>query len=40
MHVSDPVMENISRLLGRIKALEKKTGTEAPQGESDIDFTI
>ena len=40
MHVSDPVMENISRLLGRIKTLEKKTGCEAPKGEHDVDFTI
>lgn len=40
MHVSDPVMENISRLLGRIKTLEKKTGCEAPKGESDVDFKI
>jgi serine O-acetyltransferase len=40
IHVSDPVMENISRLLGRIKALESKTGMEAPKGENDIDFTI
>jgi len=40
MHVSDPVMEQMSRLLGRIKSLEKKTGCEAPLGESDIDFTI
>ncbi len=40
MHVSDPVMENISRLLGRIKTLEKKTGCEAPKGENDVDFTI
>jgi serine O-acetyltransferase len=40
MQVSDPVMENISRLLGRIKTLEKKTGCEAPKGESDVDFTI
>jgi len=40
MHVSDPVMENISRLLGRIKTLEKKTGCEAPKDESDVDFTI
>ena len=39
-HVSDPVMENMSRLLGRIKTLEKKTGCEAPKGESDSDFTI
>ncbi len=40
MQVSDPVMENISRLLGRIKTLEKKTGCEAPKDENDIDFTI
>jgi serine O-acetyltransferase len=40
MHVSDPVMENISRLLGRIKTLEKKTGVKAPEEENDIDFTI
>jgi serine O-acetyltransferase len=40
MHVSDPVMENMSRLLGRIKTLEKKTGCEAPKGENDVDFTI
>jgi serine O-acetyltransferase len=40
MHTSDPVMENISRLLGRIKTLEAKTGCEAPKGESDVDFTI
>jgi len=40
MHVSDPVMENISRLLGRIKTLEKKTGCEAPHDENDADFTI
>jgi hypothetical protein len=39
-HVSDPVMENISRLLGRIKSLETKTGLQAPKGENDIDFTI
>ena len=40
MHVSDPVMENISRLLGRIKTLEAKTGCQAPKDENDIDFTI
>ena len=40
MHVSDPVMENISRLLGRIKTLERKTGCEAPANEDDIDYTI
>ncbi len=40
MHVSDPVMENISRLLGRIRTLEAKTGCEAPKGENDVDFKI
>jgi serine O-acetyltransferase len=40
MQVSDPVMENIARLLNRIKTLEAKTGCEAPKGESDVDFTI
>jgi hypothetical protein len=40
MHVSDPVMENMSRLLRRIKTLETKTGIEAPKGESDGDFKI
>jgi len=40
MHVSDPVMENISRLLGRIKTLEAKTGCAAPKGEKDADFNI
>ncbi|MBF0570521.1 MAG: serine O-acetyltransferase [Candidatus Omnitrophica bacterium] len=40
MHVSDPVMDNMSKLLGRIKALEKKTGMHAHEGESDIDFYI
>ena len=39
-HVSDPVMENISRLLGRIKTLEHKTGCEAPDNEDDVDYTI
>jgi len=39
-HVSDPVMENISKLLGRIKTLEAKTGCEAPKGESDSDYAI
>ncbi len=39
-HVSDPVMENISRLLGRIKTLERKTGCEAPANEDDADYTI
>jgi serine O-acetyltransferase len=40
MQVSDPVMENISRLLGRIKTLEAKTGCEAPKDQKDADFTI
>ena len=40
INVSDPVMENISRLLGRIKTLEAKTGCQAPQGQKDSDFTI
>src|ERR1700684_1110249 len=31
MHVNDPVMENMFKLLGRIKTLEKKTGCEAPK---------
>jgi len=39
-HVSDPVMENISRLLGRIKTLERKTGCAAPVNEDDSDYTI
>jgi serine O-acetyltransferase len=33
MHVSDPVMENMTRLLERIKKLEAKTGVEAPKSE-------
>jgi serine O-acetyltransferase len=40
MHVSDPVMGNISKLLRRIKTLEAKTGCAAPQGETDADFII
>jgi serine O-acetyltransferase len=40
MHVSDPVMEHMSRLLGRIKKLEVKTGIEEPKGENDGDSTI
>ena len=35
MHVSDPVMENISKLLGRIRTLEAKTGCEAPRNEDE-----
>ncbi len=30
-HVNDPVMENMTKLLGRIKTLEAKTGCEAPK---------
>lgn len=40
MHVSDPVMENMTKLLKRIKTLETKTGCVAPKDESDNDFTI
>ncbi|MBF0504061.1 MAG: serine O-acetyltransferase [Candidatus Omnitrophica bacterium] len=39
-HVSDPVMENISSLLRRIKTLEHKTGCAAPKNEDDLDYTI
>ncbi len=39
MHVSDPVMENMTKLLGRIKTLEAKTGCQAPK-DGDGDFTI
>ncbi len=39
-HVNDPVMENMARLLGRIKTLEAKTGCEAPKGDKDSDYTI
>jgi len=39
-HVSDPVMDNMSRLLRRIKTLESKTGCVAPKDENDIDFMI
>jgi len=40
MHVLDPVMDNMTKLLGRIKTLEHKTGCQAPQGENDSDFAI
>ncbi len=40
MHVSDPVMENMKKLLGRIKNLETNTGCPAPKGENDSEFTI
>ena len=40
MHVSDPVMENISRLLGRIKTLEAKPVVKRLSNEDDADFTI
>ncbi len=39
-HVNDPVMENITKLLGRIKTLEQKTGCEAPKGDNDSDYII
>jgi serine O-acetyltransferase len=39
-HVNDPVMENITRLLGRIKTLEHKTGCVAPKGDNDSDYVI
>ena len=39
-HVNDPVMENITKLLGRIKTLEHKTGCEAPKGDNDSDYMI
>ena len=37
-HVNDPVMENMARLLKRIKHLEEKAGIEGKNG--DADFTI
>jgi len=40
MQVSDPVMEYMSRLLGRIKKLEARTGMETSKDESEMDFTI
>ena len=39
-HVNDPVMDNITKLLKRIKTLEEKTGCEAPKGEKDSDYAI
>ena len=40
-HVNDPVMENMAKLLGRVKALEAKTGCEAPKGaDTEADYTI
>ena len=39
-HVKDPVMDNITKLLGRIKTLEQKTGCEAPKGDNDGDYII
>jgi hypothetical protein len=38
-HVNDPVMDNMSKLLTRIKILEQKTGCETPKGQ-DSDFVI
>jgi serine O-acetyltransferase len=40
MQVSDPVMDKMSQLLGRIRTLEAKTGCEAPQDQNDADFMI
>jgi serine O-acetyltransferase len=40
MHVSDPIMENMSKLLGRIKNLEAKTGCKPPDAKNDVDFNI
>ncbi len=37
-HVNDPVMDNISRLLKRIKCIEEKTGVE--NKSNDEDFVI
>ena len=39
-HVNDPVMENMGKLLKRIKTLEEKTGCQAPKGDNDSDFVI
>lgn len=39
-HVLDPVMENFTKLLGRIKTLEAKTGCEAPKDANDSDYMI
>ncbi|MDE2008472.1 MAG: serine O-acetyltransferase [Candidatus Omnitrophica bacterium] len=35
IHVSDPIMEHMAKLLGRIKALEEKTGCQAPKNGND-----
>ncbi|MDE2028212.1 MAG: serine O-acetyltransferase [Candidatus Omnitrophica bacterium] len=42
IHVNDPIMEHMHKLLGRIKALETKTGHEASKNERDSenDFKI
>jgi serine O-acetyltransferase len=39
-HVNDPVMDNITKLLARIKTLEHKTGCVAPHGDNDSDYVI
>jgi serine O-acetyltransferase len=39
-NVNDPVMDNITKLLARIKTLEQKTGCVAPQGDNDSDYVI
>lgn len=40
MHVSDPVMEHMLKLLKRIKNLEHTTGCPPVSDEEDIDYTI
>ncbi len=39
-HVNDPVMENMSKLLKRIKTLEVKTGCPDTGKDGDADFVI
>ena len=39
-HVSDPVMDNMSKLLQRIKNLEEKTGCPNTIKDSDAEYTI
>lgn len=39
-HVNDPVMENMARLLDRIKTLEQKTGCPHTGKDTDADFVI
>lgn len=40
IHVNDPVMENMAKLLNRIKHIEKKSGIQAQNGDMDSDFVI